>query len=93
MNPDSVPPVTVTSLAVKLVEGLLRANEIRAVSPARSVGRDEVIVTVGRTVSITIAGVRLPARFGLPTASVKVPVAIVTAPGVVEATNGVKIAV
>ena len=51
-----MPPVTVTSLLAKFVDGSLSVNDIVAVSPLL---RDEVLLemaTVGATVSIEIDG-------------------------------------
>ena len=93
VKPERAPPVTTTSSTVKLVDGLLSANETTAVSPALSVVRLAAMAIVGITVSMTIAGDRTPARLGLPAASVKVPAAIVTVPVPVVFAGGVKIAV
>ena len=93
VKPERAPPVTTTSSAVKLVDGLLSTKEMVAVSPAFSVARLVAMAMVGTTVSTIIGGDRAPATLGLSAASVKAPAAIVTAPGVVEAANGVKTAV
>ena len=88
-----MPPVTVTSLAVKLVEGLLSAKLITAVSPALSAALFDVIAMPGTTVSITSGGTRLPAVLGLFTESKNIRAATATLPGTVEPANGVNVAV
>jgi hypothetical protein len=92
MNPERVPPVTVTSANEKLVVGSLRVKEIVAVSPALRVALLEVIAMVGATVSITIWLVSDPAVLLLPAASVKAFAATETLPAAVEFALGVKVA-
>jgi len=85
--------VTVTSLAVKVVEGLLSVKLITAVSPALRAALPDAIVMPGTTVSIVSRGARLPAVFGLFTASKNIRSATATVPGRVEPAKGVKVAV
>ena len=89
---ESVPPVTVTSVAVKSVAGLSRVNAIVAVWPDLRVDVVEAIWIVGMTVSITIEGVSDPAVPGLPAASANEPAATEMAPGVVDAAVGENVA-
>ena len=62
------PPVTATSAAVKVVEGVLSANVIRAVPVERISERSLVIVIAGATDMIVIAAALrpMPLVAGLP---------------------------
>jgi hypothetical protein len=93
VNPDSEPPVALTSAAVKVVEGSESVKVMVAVCPVRSVAAELVMVTVGATVSIVIEGVRLPAVLSFPAASVNVAAATETVPSAVELGVGVNVAV
>ncbi len=81
-NPDSEPPVTPMSAAVKVVVATLAANVIVTAAPSVTVPLpDREIVSVGATVS-TVNAIVLPAALSLPARSVKPPAAtpIVAAP-------------
>ena len=91
-KPESVPPATTTSAAVKLVDVSLSVNVIVAVCPALSDDALDVIAIVGATVSITIGVESEPAAFGLPVALVNASAATEIVPGVVDPAVGVKVA-
>ena len=76
----TVPPVTIRSASVKVVDDSLSLKVSTAVVPALSVCRLLVTATVGGFVSMTSAGEMAPARFALPAASVNLPAATVTVP-------------
>ena len=71
-KPVIVPPVTATSAAVKVVEGLLSVNVIRAVPVERISERSLVIVIAGATeVTVIAAALRpMPLVAGLPAGNV-----------------------
>ena len=91
-KPESVPPATAISAAVKLVDVSLSVNVIVAVCPALSDDALDVIAIVGATVSIAMAGESEPAALGLPAASVNAPAATETVPAAVESVVGVNVA-
>ena len=90
---ESVPPVTVTIAAVKLTGASLSENVMRADSPALSADLSAAIPIVGTTMSIRSAAAKPPARFGLPTASVKTPASIAIVPVPTSPAVGVNVAV
>ena len=94
-DPDSdprVPPVTVISVAIKLVEDSLRVKVKVAVSPDFKVVLSEAIVMVGAVVS-TVTENCVAAVLLLPTASVKVAAATLKVAVVVLFAVGVNTAV
>ena len=91
-KPESVPPATAISAAVKLVEDSLSVNVIVAVCPALSDDALDVIAIVGLPVSIAMAGESEPATLGLLAASVNAPAATETVPAAVELVVGVNVA-
>ena len=88
-----MPPVTITSAAVKVVDDSLSLKVIVAVVLALSVCRLLVIATVGGFVSMASVGESAPARFALPAASVNLPTATVTVPVPTTSAVGVNVAV
>jgi hypothetical protein len=92
-NPESVPPVTTTSVAVKVDDDLDSVKVMVEVCEPPSDARLEAMATVGATVSMVIGVARPPARLSLPAASVKVAAATEIEPGAVELAVGVKMAV
>jgi len=91
-NPVSVPPPT-TTVAGSITIGSEAVNVIVAVSPALSADLSLVILSVGRRVSITIAGAMAPATFGLPAVSVNLPAVTAAVPLRVDDALGVNVAV
>ena len=89
VNPEMMPPVTVTSPTVKVVDGSLSVNDSVAVSPRLIADVLVVIEIVGAIVSIAMGADRAPARFPLPTSSAKVEAATVIKPGAVVIDVGV----
>ena len=92
MKSESVPPVTVTSPASKVVDSSLSVNVIVADSPLLSVALLLAMATVGATVSTEITGASVPAVLSLPAASVNRPAATDTVPLAVELAVGVNVA-
>ena len=93
-TPESVPPVTVTSPAAKLVLASLSVKVmVEVCEPPTEVGAAMMDRTVGATVSMVIGVARPPARLSLPAASVNELAATEIKPGAVELAVGVKIAV
>ena len=92
-KPESVPPVTATSAAVKFDEASLSVNVITACSPARSAALLDAMPIVGTAVSIVSGGARLAAGLPLPAALVNERPITAIVPGAVEATAGVNTAV
>jgi len=92
-NDESVPPVTPTSSAPKVVEASERAKVSREVAPIRSEEGELVTRTVGSLVSILIAGRLAAAAFTFPARSVNLPAATDTVPLAIDDTLGVNVAV
>ena len=65
--------MTVTIEAVKLTGVSLSVKVITAVSPALRAALSVAIAIEGAMMSIVMEGLRAPAVFGLPAASVKLP--------------------
>lgn len=93
VKPERAPPVAVTSPAAKVVDASLSVNVMVAVSPLLSEALLLKIVTVGATVSIEMAGERLPAIFPLPAASLNALAATEIVPLAVDVGVGVNVAV
>ncbi len=93
---DSVPPVTVMSLATKSVEASDRVNVIVAVSPASRLVLLLEMAIVGRivsTVMVTVLLASAPSALKLPAASENLLLSTNTTPFEVELAVGVKVAV
>ena len=93
---ERVPPETVISEAVKVVEASLSVKVKVAESPVIRFVLFELKEIVGATVSTTKASVLLasaPSELRFPAASEKTPLATLTTPVVVLLTVGVKSAV
>ena len=89
----TIPPVTIRSAAVKVVDDSLSLKVIVAVVPALSVCRLLVMTTVGGFVSMASVGESAPARFVFPATSVNLPAATVTVPVPTKLAVGVNVAV
>ena len=93
---ESVPPVTVTSEATKLVEASLRVKVREVVSPAIRLVLVELKAIVGTTVStakVIKLFVSAPSALALPAVSVKTPLATLITPLAVLLAVGVNKAV
>ena len=93
---DIVPPETVISEAVKVVDASLRVKVIVVVSPAIKLVLLALTEIVGTTVSTAIETKLLasePSAFKLPAASVKIPLDKLTTPLVALLAVGVNKAV
>ena len=93
---DSVPPVTVTSEATKLVDASLRVKVSVAVSPAMRLDLLLVTAIVGIRVStakVTVLFASAPSALALPAASVNTPLATLTTPFALLLAVGVNSAV
>ena len=96
MKLESVPPVTVTSEATKLVEASLRVKVRVVVSPAIRLLLLALKAIVGTTVSterVMALFASEPSALALPAASVNTPLATLTVPLMVLLAVGVKSAV
>ena len=92
MKVEIVPPVTVTSAAVKSAEDSLSVKVRVVVSPLLRRALLEVMATVGSTVSMEIEGASDPVTLPLPAASVKALAVTEMTPGAVELAVGVNVA-
>ena len=92
-KPESVPPVVVTSLDVKVVDVSLSVNRMIAVSPLLRAALLAEIATVGAIVSIEIGAARAPAMLPLPTPSVNDAAGTEIDPAAEELAVGVNMAV
>ena len=93
---EIVPPETVTSEAVKVVDASLRVKVIVVVSPTIKLVLLALTETVGATVSTTIESKLFasePSEFALPAASMNTPLATLTTPLAVLFAVGIKVAV
>ena len=93
MKPESVPPVTTMSPAVKFTDGFDSVKVTVEVCMSPSNTLLEAMATVGARVSIVIGVAILPARLSLLAASVNELAATEIEPGAVELAVGVKMAV
>ena len=96
MKLESVPPDTLTSEAVNVVDASLRVKFSVVVSPAIRLFLEELKAIVGTTVStasVMVLFVSEPSALTLPAISVNTPLATLTVPLVVLLAEGVKIAV
>ena len=92
-KPFRVPPLTVTSSAVKSVEASDSVKVMRAVSSMPKVRSSLAMVNVGGASVFTSRVTEAPVVLGLSAVSVKTPAVTVMIPSSVLSAVGVKVAV